>query len=198
MNNSELFDIIRHPTQGADWTYHGLGMIRLGLGDNRRMNIWDSRLVSVGVSQAHTHVWDFKSTVLLGSLTNHIYEEVAHKDVLAKAQYTQQIYAYNKIEVGCGPEGGGWGRQSECWLMAPWIDPAVYGPGHTYKMKAHEIHSTEFQDGTVTVIERSEPCVDHALVYWPRHDPLGSAMPRPARDWEVMMVCEGVCEKWGL
>jgi len=72
-----------------------------------------------------------------------------------------------------------------------------YGPGEIYTQQAQEIHRTDAEDGTVTIMERKEDVVEgYADVYWPSGTEWGTAKPRAAMPEEIRRVVGNVLEKW--
>lgn len=174
--------ILEHPL-GHDWTLQGLGMLRLYLDDKRRMHIWDDRFKVENVSEVHTHPWNFKSTIIAGTVRNQICDEVPGSPVTHKRQ-----------RIFCGPGGGLEGIADRVRLMER--EYQTYNEGDTYSELAREIHVSAPERGTVTIVEREFlEDNDHAYVYWEEGDWV-SAEPRPAEPYEIVSICDNSLATW--
>lgn len=150
----------------------GLGLLRLSIGDNLRLHIWDKALEYPGVSKMHTHSWDLTSYVVCGELRNQRF-----------------------IEVSRGIPH--WRRRLRCGVGCEWVGPAevvflrsmpieTYRHGQTYTQKADEIHVTDAVPGTITLMNRQyDGPAGEANIYWPILEEWGTAEPREATQAEV-------------
>lgn len=169
------------------WTTQGFGMIRTYLDPETkrfRLNVWDHRLRNPAVSDIHDHPWDFTSTVLVGRLMNVRFQEHA-PDMPAPAH----ALPFRHVEIKTGEGGGPVDRAPDRrWLTAK---PAeMYRTGQSYHQPRQEIHQTGFQDGTVTLNDRSPATPEHtANIYWPR-GPWVDAEPRLATRAEIANAIE--------
>lgn len=182
-----LHEILRYP-YGRDWSVQGLGMMRLYLSDEVRLHIWHSSLVVPNVTDIHEHPWDFESLVLCGEVRNHRY--IGAEEGRGEAYYRDTLL--------CGT-GNLAGDPDPVWIQ-PWFSddrPSVYGPNRTYSQRFDEVHRTEFDDGTVTLVWRKfvNEDRDHASVYWKRGEQFVSAEPRPATVGEIILVCGSAIEQ---
>jgi len=161
------------------WTTMGFGMIRTYLDEAKRwrLNVWDDRLQVPNVSTIHDHPWSFTSYCYAGLLTNRVF--IVHspvKDELA-------THEWHRIKTG---EGGGPVEEPQLAMLSP-LRPEFYPPGHSYHQNLDVVHETQFERGTVTLNDRSEPTEAYtARVFWPKGTEWVDAMPRPATPHEVM------------
>jgi hypothetical protein len=158
------------------WEVQGFGMLRCYLDTKEvRLHIWDYSLRTPGVSTIHTHPWDFTSVVLKGKQTNILYS----RDVAGKP--------YNYSQIKCGMDAHATSQEkATCLLERSTIN---YTVGEYYQEQAHEIHESNPEPGTITLVERhpmADP--DHALVYWPHGTSWVDAKPRAATMAEVEFV----------
>lgn len=187
INKALVRKILEHPF-GFEWSLQGFGMLRLYLEPEIRLHVWDSRFTVESVSQTHTHPWNFHSTVVAGVVRNTRYHEVdSHKATGARTK------ALRRQTILCGVGGGLEGDPEDVEL---WAEPVeVYGAGHSYTQRAHEIHVSEPYDGTVTIIRREFlDDQDHAYVYF--DGDWVSAEPRPASNLEVAQITEYALKRW--
>lgn len=179
-----LAKVILEHCEDYEWSLQGLGMLRLYLAPEVRLHVWDSRYVVSGVSQMHTHPWHFHSTVLAGSVTNHRYEETG----FAGSRVCRQ-------RIRCG-EGGGLVGEPEIIELTR-VSEEHYKPGDCYHQLASEIHVSEPESGTVTIIRRDfQDDSDHAHVFWPEGAEWVSAEPRRAAEEEVRDICGASLKRW--
>lgn len=166
------------------WTLQGLGMLRTYLtGDHAvRLHVWDPRYATPGASPMHTHPWDMVSTVVAGELWNRKFEAMSvDHETPAPTHMAQRIY--------CGMGGGLEGEPETVFVRGP--RSTYVQEGASYTQRAHEIHISDPEMGTVTVVERTFGTdVDHAYVYWPVGTRWGSAEPRAATRDEVTEIME--------
>lgn len=159
-----------------DWSYQGFGMLRLYLGRAKeyRLQIWDPSQATANVSNIHTHPWDFESYVVCGAVYNTRY-----------AVDPQGGMTMNRARLKCG---------EDACLVAPTqkvrLEPQSYerySAGQSYTQRAYEVHKSEPEPGTITLLRRvfSSEDVDHADVYWPVGEEWVDAEPRAAARAEV-------------
>lgn len=166
----EVRDVLEHADQ-YKWSIQGLGMMRTTLDDGRRVQVWDMAY-ALDDSNIHDHPWGFESQIIVGELTNRIYEEDRN------SQYSGS-FPMNAVELITG-DGTfvSEPRRTELRLL----ETNTYGPGTQYTMEADQIHTTSAITGTVTIIKKiplPEPKTT-ATVFWRRDAEWQTAKPRPA------------------
>lgn len=156
-----------------EWSLQGLGMLRLYLGGNWRLHIWDRRFAFPGASPIHDHLqWGLESTIVSGKLVNVRYSieegEATHLYTTLKAGYGC-FFRYDPLPVCLSVDS----RET-------------YYPGDSYTQFAEEIHESIPADGTITMMCKFPTAdAESARVFWPINDQWGSAEPRPATAVEV-------------
>lgn len=173
----------------TQWSFQGLGMYRLYLDSAHkvRLHVWFPSKCTYA-SEIHTHPWDFKSTVINGVITDHLYKE----------EKSSKSKPYNRQKLFCGI-GGGLQEQPEVVELRNIYEPYVIALGQSYVRRRNHIHRSEPKEGTVTIVERSIPegmSPDHAFVYWPVGKEWGNAEPRLATSEEVNEVCQNALSLW--
>lgn len=178
-----LIQKILEKATNYDWSLQGMGMLRLYLTDAIRIHVWDSTYRIPNVSMIHSHPWNFSSEVIAGKMMN--------------VRYTlRQGNSFNLIMIKCGigaaveKDYGQVGLQSQ---------KELYQSGEVYEQIATEIHKTEAEDGTVTLVTRTmreDLSRDHAFMYIPKGYEFVSAEPRPATFEEVSGITRRALEKW--
>lgn len=156
-----------------DWSVQGFGMLRLYIRKVGRLHIWDYALRYPNVSMVHNHSWDLESQIIFGSLMNTRFVEskdntgiVCNRQRLITGYDTKMVSPIGQVKlVGSVPE--------------------IYVEGTTYSQKAYEIHRTDADDGTVTLMARDEDENGQADVYWPVGVEWGTAKPRKATKEEI-------------
>lgn len=197
MNSHEVFmnqrllvrKILERPI-GYDWTVQGLGMMRIYLDDSVRVHVWHSSLVVPNVTDVHEHPWDFESLVLAGEMRNFVYFKSAEGQPKAQPYYRDVLL--------CG-SGSLAGDPDPIWIE-PWYPDGrcqSCSPGYAYSQRYSEIHRSEFEDGTVTLVKRKfvNEDRDHAGVYWKRGAQFVSAEPREATREEILLVAESALDQ---
>lgn len=187
---SALIRSILERASAYTWTVQGFGMVRTKIANVGRIHIWDSRLRVPLVSDIHEHPWCLNSTIISGELINQRFTTDMHTlDEPGPAM----PYMHSRIATG---EGGGLvGVPNEVELYAQ--DPEFYTAGQAYGQTPDVIHRSIYQDGTVTLLERSqgEP-LQETSVYWPRGMQWVSAEPRPAEAWELNRAVILALARW--
>lgn len=172
---------------GHEWSLQGFGMLRLYLSDELRMHVWDSRYAAEGVSEVHTHPWNFHSLVVAGKVVN---QRLVESEAVEAVRYNRRL-------ILCGTGGGLCDTSPECEVGLLRFPEEVYYEGCEYTQKAEEIHISAPADGTVTVVEREFlDDADHAFVYWPAGTEWGTAEPRTATAGEVQAIAENALKSW--
>lgn len=176
------------PSEG--WSIQGLGMLRLSLAGGFRLQIWHPSLRATGVSDVHSHPWSFRSTVLVGEITNRRYTVM--RDTIPQVFCRQEI----KCGVGSGVTGEMFGPVEKVGLL-PWsIDEIT--EGHSYEQHADEIHRTTFSPGTVTLLERhmhKSMLKPSAAVFWAASETWVSAAPRTVFPYEVQHIFDAALRR---
>lgn len=167
-----------------DWSIQGMGMLRLRLAPDVRLHIWDSRLRVPGVSMIHDHQqWDLHSDIIAGELANYRY--IGHADGV--------LYHYRTLRAGYGCQFVDTGPQDVLLYECP---GERYVQGESYGQHANEIHRTDAEDGTVTIMTQTRQDSDRARVFWRHGEEWGSAEPRPATSDEVLDVTRAALARW--
>jgi hypothetical protein len=167
-----IYTILLNP-KAYKWDYQGFGFIRCYLHDNDewRLHIWDNKKAIPQISDIHTHPWDFKSTIIFGTLYNYIYKEVKSTG----DKFTKQLMQpgknarllSDKIEVN---------------LLSKIIQ---YNVLDTYSQKKEIIHKTNAISGTVTLIRRFDRSrQDRTFVYYKTAEWIAGT-PRIATESEI-------------
>lgn len=179
--------LLQHP-HSVEWTLQGFGMLRCYFEPELRLHVWDSAFKVPGVSDLHTHPWDFHSLVVAGEVRNYRFLEVAGTSL-----GTGQAIPRRRQTIRCGEGGGLVGDPVDVFLAEQPTE--TLREGETYTQKAEEIHKSLPEDGTVTVIERGfKEDTEHAYVYF--RDEWVSAEPRPATEAEVQQILAGSLARW--
>ena len=167
-----------------EWTMQGFGLLRMYIKDKARLHIWDDRLEYPNVSKIHNHSWDLKSTIISGRLFNIQYQKV--DDSLNKPTHWHSRFV-------CGLNTKQLAEPEAVILKRGFSER--YEPGQTYSQKAEEIHLTEADRGTITLMERQlDGAFGEADLFWSIDKEWGTAKPEIA-DKETIHKCCGFAMK---
>jgi hypothetical protein len=186
--------ILEHPHE-REWSLQGLGMLRTYLDPEKtvRLHVWTEAGANEGVSELHTHPWDFSSVVIAGEVLNQRFARKGEVPASAPANIGAQKWQQQTIR--CGEGGGLEGDPEEILLFA--LKAEHYPSGTRYRQSACEIHRSKPADGTVSIITRTFGAdTEHAYVYFPVGQEWVSAEPRAATFDEVGRICKNALEKW--
>lgn len=186
MNTTQL--LVTRILEQADryqWSYQGLGMLRLYLSKDVRLHIWCPSRAVENVSTIHNHPWYFESEIVCGWIVNRIWNHYTHG--------TGDTHMLGRIRCG---EGGG--------LVSDFVPRPVClrsreqsrVAGDKYTEEASVLHESLPDEGTVTIVTRrplADP--DHATVCWPIGTEWVSAEPRPATANEVTIFTNAALER---
>lgn len=175
----KLCEFILRNAEMFEWSVQGLGMYRLYLSPDTRLHIWSESAEREKATKMHTHPWDFESLIIAGQVLDRRFIETPNINTGSKT--------YMKQKLLCGEGGGLVGEPQGVYISE--LPSMVYGPGTGYYHRATDIHYTEFEECTVTLVRREFlQDNDHAFVYWPLYEQWGTAEPRPAEDDEIQQV----------
>lgn len=184
----ELARLILSNAEHYEWSLQGMGMLRLHMGNNTRLHVWDARFRAPGVSMIHDHLqWALESTVVAGAITNRRY--AVAMDRLSDEHRPFQ-FATLKPGYGCFFKH----EARDIWLRA--LPPEQYTPGMCYRQEPSEVHETDAEDGTVTIMRKTPTDDESARVFWPAGEQWGSAEPRPATADEVREITSHALARW--
>lgn len=187
MSHEELETLLMNPLE-HEWTIQGLGMLRTYLDPEKtlRLHVWADLARYDNVSELHTHPWDMKSDILIGSIRQHRYVPALDPDLFP---------THRCQKILCGEGGGLCGIPTFAHLRE--MLPETYSAGDSYRQLWWEIHRSDPMDGTVTLVERqftADP--DHAYVFWPHGEEWVTAEPRPATEEETKDICDNALDLW--
>lgn len=186
------------------WTVQGFGFLRMYFGPHEnpkryRLNLWDSSFTVPGVSTIHDHPWHFTSLIIAGCFCNQRFDmmvlpPVDYSDPNSPLEGGPATHTFTTIRTG---EGGGMEQSGIDYCRLTRRKPELYFAGDTYHQDANEVHETLFEDGSVTLNERTPlPDGDHARVFWPYGESWVDAEPRPARPEELTAAITPCLERW--
>lgn len=182
---------LKHP-ENFKWQVQGLGMLRTYLRDDWRLHIWDKSVRTPNVSPLHEHPWDLHSTIVAGTLYNTRYFPVTEYP----GPLSLPVMKYNGAVIKCG-EGACTLTDVQPFYLAekPY---ETYFEGDSYYQSKDEIHKTDAEDGTVTLVYRTfYPEREKARVYW-RTGEFVSAEPRRATEEEIKRITKTALDRWFL
>ena len=180
---------------GREWRAHGIGMLRTYLDDDRmvRLNLWHHLLINPGISTMHTHPWSLRSDIMAGKLVNTRWERTS------KGRPEARLFVEDRIPCGMvsNPEFALKGEERDVWLFP--LTPEILLPGQSYFQSPEEIHTTQFDDGTATIMRRDGGAdgVTEASVFWPKGEVWGDASRDVTAD-EIVTVCHAVLARLDL
>jgi hypothetical protein len=178
--------ILRSPFD-LKWSVQGLGMLRTYLSDEVRLHIWDRSLRVPNVSPIHDHPWHLDSYIVAGCLKQ-------YRFVLVGAQEAgNEILMMSKIK--CGEQAHT--KTEPVQVYADRMPIEVYVPGESYRQTKDEIHETQADDGTVTLVTRTfTEDRETARVFWRGNGGWVDAAPRPATSEEISRVCKRALQEF--
>lgn len=170
-------------------------MARVKIADVGRVHVWDSRLRTPLVSDVHEHPWPLKSTIISGEMLNQRFSQVEEGECLSPfpLPYYRPYYRQT-LKTG---EGGGLVGEPKVVTLRPHM-PEFYCAGSLYVQSPSEIHRSQPQDGTVTLMERPMgPPLQETFVYWPLGMDWVSAEPRrPRNEYELSAIIALALARW--
>jgi hypothetical protein len=185
--------ILADPILVSPWTVQGLGMLRcypFG-GTDWRLNVWDSSFrVVPPASDMHDHPWNLYSWIIAGRMYNQRYIGV-------EEEMPGEVFNFKRIECGPNAMEGFDGKKPDGWAKLGKRRAEVYSAGDVYYQDASEIHSTTFDDGSVTLNYRQRVNGDTATVYFPANYDWVDAAPRLATREEIMRGCKRALFRFG-
>lgn len=185
-----LVEAILRRARSFEWSLQGMGMLRLHMKNNVRLHVWDSRYRVPGVSMIHDHLqWGLESTVIAGRLVNRRY--MISSDAVTNL-VAPDVYQYTVLKPGYGC----YHKTEPRTVRLVALRPEVIEAGMVYAQHPDEIHETDAEDGTVTVMQKLPTQDDSARVFWRYGTTWGSAEPRPATEDEVFDITTNALAKW--
>lgn len=173
--------------QHYEWSLQGMGLLRLHLAGNCRLHVWDRRYRVPGVSMIHDHLqWALKSTVISGRLVNRRYYD------FGLGTFDKATHLFATIKPGYGTF---FKHEPKPVILACRGDEE-YLPGQSYSQSPSEIHETDADDGTVTIMMKTPTSDESARVFWPAGEEWGSAEPRIASAMEVKSIVDNALANW--
>lgn len=180
--------LVKHFLENAldfEWSIQGLGMLRLYLDKEWRLHVWADEARTPDVSTIHDHPWGFRSLIISGAIRNVTYIETGVGE------------SYMKQQIVCGP-GGGVAALPALTALKPQFE-RLYKSGWSYAQTSEEIHESQPEDGSVSLIQRMfKADTEHAHVFYRHAEGVTwvSAEPRVATPDEVARITQNALSKW--
>lgn len=182
-------NILLHAGQ-YEWTLHGFGMLRTYLDRETRLHVWDRRHQIENVSIIHDHPWNFRSYVIAGRIHNCVYDIV---DSIEPNHFMNTIQC--GVDAHCVSSS-----VEEIALKARNME--LVSEGHSYMQRGIDLHRTDFESGSITLIDRNSrlpgKAGDEAHSAWPIElgiDGWVSAEPRLASPEEVSAIVKNSLDR---
>ena len=195
MTNELLVRKILEQAQHYDWSIQGFGMLRLYLSREVRLHVWDSRYQVDNVSIVHDHPVDLTSKIISGEIRDTQWEPFSGTGGGGINLW--------QTEIVCGENAVAY-QDGAPTLVEMVGGTKWYRAGDVYTVPKGKLHHSEFRDGTVTLVKRSNrdegAAGDRARSLWPEElGPEGwvSAKPRKATRSEVLEITQYALEVWG-
>lgn len=118
-------------------TLHGLGFVQIQLEANHRLHVWHPELPRRSCfehSSIHDHRFDFASTVLVGSMANHVYYVTRDSD---EGEFVQYLHEGKRSPNGGRP----WTPDGNIDLEL--VRSSTISAGQCYLSTAYVFHRTE-------------------------------------------------------
>jgi hypothetical protein len=135
--NKALVSTILQHAEDYPWTLQDIGLLGLRLDDRRefRLHVWDPTDKVVDDPPIHDHPYDFTSTIIAGEMTNTRYEVDP-----AGTEFTRFRYVLSDESS----------RTADTVRLS--ATTTTYTAGGGYEQLAHELHDSQQQPGTVSII----------------------------------------------
>lgn len=193
MNNEITKALVRAMMENPyefEWTIQGFGMLRMYPDPEHvfRLNIWDERYRTVGVSMVHNHPWHFTSKIIVGVVHQYRYQYI-------NSEYERGEFFHRQV-IRTGEGGGPVSRPVDTVELIRQGEE-IYEEGEYYSQNAKEVHISLARNGTVTLNKRE--MVDkesHAYTFWPAGLEWVSAEPRTATREEIEDITRNSIETW--
>jgi hypothetical protein len=136
LNRVLVHKILQH-AEDFPWRMQDLGLMGLRLDDRReyRLHVWDPSYL-VNEPPVHDHPYDFTSTIMAGELINSRYVEDPAGDDYIRFRYSP------------GAEDD---RRADAVRLTS--TATTFTEGSQYRQLAEELHASQQEPGTVTVIQ---------------------------------------------
>lgn len=156
--------------EARDWFVHTLGMFRLNLADNLRLNVWDDRVRDPRAVAVHTHPYEkFESRVLCGEIESEVFD--------VRMPSVGDIATHVEHRVGAD---GSVARRS---VVLSRLMTIVRYSGETYSLAGYP-HRTRAKNGTVTSMMIFDK-IGTSSAYVPIGADAIGAIVRPAQSHEI-------------
>ncbi len=163
--------ILEDPT-GRPWRVSEIGLLglRLDPAGEYRLHLWDPES-RTDDDPIHDHPFDFASTVVVGEITNTIYDE-------NPSGLEYQRHRYDPTDES---------RRSTDTIRLSGTSARI-AAGGSYEQSAHELHGSTQAQGTVTILRRTFVESPTLTVCRPSGRPWISGTARPASADELRRV----------
>ncbi len=148
--------ILRHAKE-YPWVVPANGRLTLVLEpDIVVINLFNAQYRQPGTTTTHSHTVDFKSEIIAGEMRQYRYARTKAETPGAAHYGCQELTLDGKLM----------GQATDCYLLEG--PQEVYRAGESYEITAPEIHKSDPEDGTVTLITRQFKTTPASVfTFWP-------------------------------
>ncbi len=139
------------------WVVPANGRLTLVLApDSVVINLFNAHYRQPGTTTTHSHTMDFKSEIIAGEMRQYRYARSSAETPGAAHYGCQELTLDGKLM----------GEATDCYLLEG--PREVYRSGEFYEITAPEIHRSDPEDGTVTLITRQYKTTPASVfTFWP-------------------------------
>ena len=137
--------IVKHVMENPfnyEWELQGFGMLRTYISKNTRLQIWLKDFIVPGVTDIHTHPWDFESFIYQGQIVNHCWRESSKLDGVT----------FDRCLILTGEKAY---VKERTQVILKVIGNQKYTRGMVYNHEKNIPHRIDFVDGTITILTKS-------------------------------------------
>ena len=138
-------EIVKHVMENQfnyECELQGFGMLRTYISKNTRLQIWLKDFIVPGVTDIHTHPWDFESFIYQGQIVNHCWRESSKLDGVT----------FDRCLILTGEKAY---VKERTQVILKVIGNQKYTRGMVYNHEKNIPHRIDFVDGTITILTKS-------------------------------------------
>ena len=129
-----------------EWELQGFGMLRTYISKDTRLQIWLKDFIVPGVTDIHTHPWNFESFIYQGQIKNNVFTEYSLQD-----QVSGEWFQCDRCLILTGENA--YVKERTPVILKPY-DSIEWFQGEIYFHGKDVPHRIDFVDGTITILTK--------------------------------------------